>query len=1012
MSARPNVFSIPPHRGFADALAVGLLTRHGRDPMRLARGAILLPNERAVRAVRDGFVRHSDGGLLLPRLVSIGDPALDDRLGALFDPLDEATLRPAIDPLRRQLILARLIADVRRQAGAPVDAGEAMRLAADLARTLDQLIVAEVPITRLGDVVPEALAVHWQASLALLDLILMQWPEALERLGMIDLAARRNALIDRAARGWAARPPATWIAAAGISAAGPAVARLLRCVARLPDGMVVLAGLDRAMVEEQWAALKPEEGRAIETHPQLALKRLLEAMGVARGEVRLWPRGGAGRTPAARSRAIGHAMAPAEFTDRWRDLPPRDRQLPGVRAAEFAAPAAEAQAIALALREAIEVPGVTAALVTPDRGLAARVSAHLRRWGIDADDSAGRPLSQLAPGTLLLAIADALAEDFAPVALLTLLKHPLVRAGEERGGWLEQVRTLDRALRGPRPAPGLAGIGHYLASGDGWQARDREKALPFWREEVLPLLTPLATQAESLPIGALFAQLREAATALAGDAAWSRTAGRAAAELVGALEESGGEGPAMLSRASLPAFLRAVLDAIAVRPPQGGHPRIFIWGLIEARLQRADLVIVGGLNEGIWPALPAPDPWLAPAIRAALGLPGLEERIGIQAQDFAAVLGAPKVLLTRSRRDARAPAIASRFWLRLEAMTGGLRRVRRFGRWAQAIDHGGVPAPAERPAPRPPIADRPRQIAVTKLDRLKADPFAFYADAMLKLKSWDAVDADPSPAWRGTAVHAILDAWYREDDCDPDRLRARAEALLRDVGAHPVLRALWAPRLLEAIDWIAAYSAERAAEGRKPIAAEVKGSIDLDGLRLFGTADRIDRWPDGRLAIIDYKTGKPPSTRAVEQGYSMQLGLLGLIAEMGGFAGIGGTPAEFEYWSLASGKDTLGYMASPNKIDKQGRGVPAEEFTARARRVLEEAARRWLTGDAPFTAKLHPELAPYGDYDQLMRLDEWYGRGTQSPLPHAGGVGGGASETRATSSNSPPLTPPASGRGI
>ena len=415
---------------------------------------------------------------------------------------------------------------------------------------------------------------------------------------------------------------------------------------------------------------------------------------------------------------------------------------------------------------------------------------------------------------------------------------------------------------------------------------------------------------------------------------------------------------------------------MAVRPPQGGHPRIFIWGLIEARLQQADLMVLGGLNEGVWPSIPAPDPWLAPAIRGALGLPGLDRRIGVEAQEFAAGLGSAQVLLTRARRDARAPTIASRFWLRLDAMTGGLPRCPDLVRWADAIDApGGLPQPADQPAPRPSVADRPRRIAVTKLDRLQADPFAFYADTMLRLRSWDAVDADPSPAWRGTAVHAVLDAWFKQDACDPSRLRPRAEALLAEAAAHPVLRALWTPRLLEAIDWIAAQVAKDQAAGRRTIAAEIKGEVDVAGIRLQGTADRIDRLTDGRLAIIDYKTGKPPTTKAVAEGYSMQLGLLGLIAEAGGFAGVEGVPAAFEYWSLAAGKDaTLGYRATPVGLNKQGEGIAPGDFTARAARVLEGAVLRWLKGDAPFTAKLHPEYAPYGDYDQLMRLDEWYGR--------------------------------------
>jgi ATP-dependent helicase/nuclease subunit B len=382
-------------------------------------------------------------------------------------------------------------------------------------------------------------------------------------------------------------------------------------------------------------------------------------------------------------------------------------------------------------------------------------------------------------------------------------------------------------------------------------------------------------------------------------------------------------------------------------------------------------MILSGLNEGIWPALPTPDPWLAPRIRHELGLPSLERRIGLSAHDFASALGGRQVLVTRARRDARSPAIASRFWLRLEAMTGGLTRSPQHKRWAQALDRPEVHRPERQPAPRPPAAERPRTISVTEVDRLKADPFAFYARKMLRLTALDVIDADPSPAWRGTAVHDVLEAWMKEDDCDPARLRPRAEELLRASSAHPLMRALWQPRLLEAIDWIASEVEKNRQAGRRPLKAEAWGEADLAGVKLQGKADRIDRAADGSLVILDYKTGTPPGPKAVAEGYSMQLGLLGLIAERGGFDGVEGIPACFEYWSLAKKNGKLGYVASP--IGGK-HGIEAAEFTTLAARNFIAAAEAWLTGEEPFTAKLHPEYAPYGEYDQLMRLDEWYGR--------------------------------------
>ncbi|HWL46143.1 MAG TPA: double-strand break repair protein AddB [Sphingomonadaceae bacterium] len=993
----PNVYTIPPHRAFADALAAGLIARYGRDRLGLARGVVLLPNNRATRAITDAFVRRAGGGLLLPRFVPIGDPALDERLGNLLDPIDEA-VPPAIEPLQRMMILARLIQEAREAAGAPVTVAEAVRLAAELGRTLDQLIVEEVDPTRLARLIDPAvepdLASHWQTSLATLELIVSRWPAELAKLGRIDAAERRNRLLDRMAKRWAETPPPGFVAAAGIPIAAPAVARLLRTVARLPAGMVVLPGLDQAVPDAEWEALgphapDPETGhspRSIETHPQFQLKRLLERMAVGRGEVQRWRWGGGRDAPAQRTLAIGNAMAPAAFTGKWRDLKPAHRRLSGVRAIELASPAEEAQAIAIALRASLETAGRTAALVTPDRDLARRVVAHLRRWGIEADDSAGRPLSTTPPGTLLIGLAQAAAEGFAPVPLLAVLKHPLAggsaetgakEGGGTRAAWRDGARRLDLALRGPRPPAGLAGVGHYLAAGDARARRLRAPAEAWWAEaaaKLAPLEAVFADRASGL--ADYLAALRQAADALGGDAVWSGPAGREAADLIAALEAFADDAPARPEPDDMVALLRQWMDGIAVRPPQGGHPRIFIWGLIEARLQQADLMILGGLNEGVWPPMPTPDPWLAPRIRAVLGLPGLERLIGLSAHDFASGLGAPQVLVTRARRDARAPAVASRFWLRLEAMTGGLTRVIPLRRWAQALDRpAGPPVPAARPAPRPPVADRPRRIAVTRLDRLKADPFAFYADAMLRLRSLDAVDADPGPAWRGSAVHAVFEAWAKEDRCDPARLAPRARAMLGAIAAHPVLKALWTPRLMEAVDWVAATMAANGAEGRVPLVAELKGAAEIAGITLDGTVDRIDRLADGSLAIVDYKTGKPPPAKQVAAGFAMQLGLLGLIAERGGFAGVEGVPSAFEYWSLSQKRGQLGFVDSPVGGARRAGEIAPEDFIQAAARHFEAAARSWLLGDEPFTAKLHPELAPYGDYDQLMRLDEWYGRG-------------------------------------
>jgi len=950
----PAVFTIPSHRSFADALAAGLIRRFGKDELGLARGRILLPNNRAVRAVTEAFVRASGQGLLLPRLIAIGDPELDERVGGALEGLDDADLPPAIDPLERLLKLATIVHGER--------GAEAVRLSADLARTLDALLVEEIEPVRLRDVVTSAdgVAGHWERSLARLELIYDAWPQIVRDQGAIELTERRNSVLHGLAERWASSPPPGFTVAAGITTAAPAVAALVARIARMPEGMVVLPGLWLANVlpDEEWEALGPDEnGHGEATHPQYHLKLLLNALGVARDEVQAWRGSGGFASSPARARAVANAMAAQQFSHKWETLRPAARRLSGIRLAVLPDPAAEAQAIALALRETLETPGKTAALVTPDRILAGRVSALLERWGVSADDSAGQPLSATAPGTLLLGIAGAAAEELAPVALLALLKHPLISGeAQERIAWLDAVRALDLELRGPRPAPGLAGLEEKLGGIAEWPlVRPRVEALDGL------LGAPVSLQK-------FVRDLATAAEALAGDRAWRGPAGRMAAEMLAELGESAAAQELSVAAEDAVPLLRLLLDERAVRPPYGGHPRIFIWGLLEARLQSADLMILGGLNEGVWPAQPAPDPWLPPAVRAKLGMPTLDTRTGLSAQDFASALGAPEALITRARRDGRSPTVASRFLLRLDAISGGVPRNLRLERLTRALDDPGPPRPVDRPAPSPPPEQRPQRISVTAVDRLKADPFAFYAQAMLKLYAIDPVDADHTARWKGTAVHEVFQRWLDDDDCEPDSLRPRAEALLRDGAIHPMLRALWAPRLLEAIDWIAALERSNRAEGRRPVAAEAHGEAIVAGVTVHGYADRIDRLASGGLAIVDYKTGSPPTQKAVNDGFALQLGLLGLIGRAGGFEKAPGDPEKFEYWSLNRHKGGFGRLMRPDKDMGEG------EFLEHAYANFAEAARKWLTGDEPFKAKLNPVYAPYGDYDQLMRLEEWYGR--------------------------------------
>ena len=980
----PSIYSIAAHRGFADALAAGLLPRYRDDDLGLARLTLLLPSTRAVRTVTEAFVRLSGEGLLLPRMAVVGDLDLDETLGPLLDPLGEgAKIPPAADPVYRWLKLAEFLAlEGEEAAGHPAT----LRQAARVAQVIDRLLVEDVALTdlidsRIKDIVGE-LSSHWTDSTRQFAAVLARWQAHLAERGEIDAGERRNRLFDHAARRWKDHPPRGPIVAAGVTSAAPALARMLRVIADLPDGSVILPDFDLTLDGEVWEELgragigespddPPFAPADAVTHPQYHLKLLLNRMNIAREEVQPWHRAGLGKGPPERSHAVGSLFLPPQASARWAQLPGEKRRLSGVQLVQSTTPQEEAQAIALLIRETLEEPERRVALVTPDRSLARRVVAHLERWNIRADDSAGQPLSLTPAGRLLLAAADLLAERAAPVSLVTLLGHPFVARGDPRGTWLRQLRQLEAALRGPRRAPGLAGIRASLSKAL------RDEGFAEWWSTLDAQLADWLALPDEAPLADLIDRLIAIGEQLADESWWAQADGRSLSAFVEELRGAALAAGTQIAVADLPAILLDRMGEIAVRPPYGGHPRVAIYGLLEARMTRADLVICAGLNEGSWPAAPALDPVLPPPVLRALGVPGADFRIGLAAHDLAGLLGAPQVVLSRAARDAGGPTIPSRFLLRVEALLGETlaksHTDQRAVEWAAAIDRAD-PAPSYPvPQPKPTAAQRRVRISVTALDRLRSDPYQFYASHILRLRRMDALDAEPNAAWQGMVAHAILEKWHAGGG-EIDALMARE---LEQLGAHPLVRALWQPRLAAALEWVTGEVADQ--RPREVAAWEVKGRWTYRGVELMGVADRIDRLPEGTLAIVDYKTGSPPSKKETENGYRLQLGTLGLIAEAEGFETrdgrrVQGRAEAFEYWSLGKKGGDFGYVATPLKIGNARTGIEPEDFLPRAQAHLDDALDRWILGDEPFTATIQPDAPRYADYDQLMRLAEWYGR--------------------------------------
>ena len=985
----PGVFTVAPGVPFVDAVAHGIATGIAASSLALARVQVLLPTRRGCRALSAAFLRLTKGApLLLPRMRPLGELDDDDDL-ALGDDADDGLgdtaaggggdIAAAISPLRRQLLLTRLVIALSR---GETSADQAARLARELARLLDQVQTERLDLARLKDLVPAELAHHWHITLDFLAILTEHWPRILAEENRIDPAERRIRLIEAQTAAWHQRPPAGPVIAAGSTGSIPATAELLAVIARLPEGRVILPGLDTGASDATWQAILDDP-----FHPQFGMARLLARLKLDRRAVPAWPASLPSASPAARAALIHRALrpaatfaAPAAFEDA------AAAGLEGVVRIDCPGPEDEARVAALILRRALDQPGQTAALVTPSRPLARRVAAELRRWRIEIDDSAGRPLGSTQPGAFLRLVARMVADGFAPVPLLAALKHPLAGCGLAAVAARRQVRRLEcRALRGPRPAPGIAGL--RAALGD----KDADLSALLASLERATAAFAHLFEAETAPLLQMIIRHAEAAEALAATAGesgaarlWTGEAGEATAEFVAAVAEAA-EALGRVGTADYPALLDVLMQGAVVRPRFGRHPRLAIWGPLEARLQHADVMILGGLNEDTWPPKVEPSPWMSRPMMRAFGLPLPERRIGLSAHDFAQAFCARAVHLTRARREDGTPTVPCRWLLRLDLFTQGTpwaganaAEAACWLAWQRELD---APAAADRvqitpPAPRPPVSARPRKLSVTQIETWMRDPYAIYARFVLGLRALDPLDADPAAADYGAAVHQALDAFARACPAAlpadaSDRLLAfglRAFAPLFD---RPGVRAFWWPRYQRIASWF--LEGERRRRGRLAATlTEVEGSLALAGpagpFTLTAKADRIDHLASDTLAIIDYKTGTPPSRKDVHAGFAPQLPLEAAIAQAGGFAALAARPVTaLEYWRLTGGTPA-GKIEALADGDDAGIAALIEGAVTGLRDLIEAFDRP----ETAYLAQPRPSASPrYSDYAHLARVREW-----------------------------------------
>ncbi|MEN0087910.1 MAG: double-strand break repair protein AddB [Pseudomonadota bacterium] len=1055
---RANVLNVPPGVPFlpalADALLEGRLIQNWEmhSPLDLADVTIFLPTRRAARTLTDVLRQRIGGTVLLPSIRPLGDVQDDLALGAADDGLRPLELDPVMPAMERRLLLTELVLKWRRAQAAkeredkgeaalsiPASPADAAGLAADLAALMDQVATEEVSWDGLAGLVPdtEEFSEWWDITTRFLSIAVTAWPSILAARDMTDPAEHRRAALEYQTQVYQAHPETAGpVVAAGSTGSIPATARLLRAISLLPQGALVLPGLDRHLEPSAWSRIGRLGAPLNEPgHPQYGLRTLLAddpneanrsavtsaatSLPVARATVKNDVLAEPTCALTAREQMVSELMRPANSTERWLAFnevaddgiasPDHGLAVEGIGLLEAPDSNIEALAIAIALREVVDAPGQTAALVTPDRTLARRVRAALRRFDIEVDDSAGRGLFEFPQGSLLRLVLDwALGgDDDRRLVLAALLKHPMCNLGLTPEQARAHARTIEIvALRGNYEAPKPGELGAFVD-----EACLREtphhahpalkRALSEGNEDVLigacafahaldVAVAPLRAAYDESTCAvhhwaAVTVQAMEALALTQAEAfgsLYADAAGEALASAMRGLTTSNGpaEGGALrVDGREWPRLISTLLEGTAVRPKRQHHPRLHILGPLEARLLHFDRVILGGMNEGTWPAQARNDPFLSRTMKAEFGLEPPERRIGQAAHDVSMLMGMPSVLLTRALRVDNAPTVASRWVQRMEAVVGAenFETVRQAGEsyvhWATTFDNpSGPPQPCAPPAPTPSSSVRPKTFRFTDVERLIRDPYSLYARRVLHLAAFDPLVIEPSRADEGTILHDVFAGWVKGggDPASPNalgKLRALAHAHFDELRLGPDMRAFWEPRferIAEAfLGWQPSYDAALARS-----LTELDGSINIDADHtLYGRADRVDVTRDGLIRVLDYKGASPRITQ-VRDLSAPQLALEGAVARLGGFGTI--EAAQLENIHIVRLKP--GDEFKEEKLASSRNGLDPNEVAQQAFEQLQQLVARFARNDTPMMSRRRSPLSAYvGEYDHLARIGEW-----------------------------------------
>jgi len=916
----PNsLYTISPDHPFTETLARYVLQHYGDNPLKLARLLIILPSRRSCLSLRNAFLRITGGKpLLLPQMQPMN--SLSENL---LIPQGEIITHPATDAVftqKRLFLLAHLI---QAYNGSRLD--HALRLANELAELIDEVEREHADLGQLASIIPDDFAEYWQKTLGFMQIMTQALPAILNEQQLVNPVTVQEELLQALATTWRNSPPDFPILVAGVTNSTPAMLNLMEVIASLPENRIILPAFNSTLDE------------VVENHPQYSMLKMVRHL---KQEVQ--PLEAIQASP--RSQLFYNVTHTENLAVDF-DI---NAALAGISYSECANIQEEASVAALILRATLETEGKTAALVTQDRNLARRVVAIMQRFGIAVDDSAGIPLLHTPLGIFLQLVAESVCNNEDRVKHITLLKNPFVKGGMERTAFLHQVREYELALR------------------------DQQEAVPISIAEILTVLEHFreVISKPDCTIKAIIKAHLECCESLAGGNLWQGQESKQIGEFFALLLGSDFDTIPLKTTDSLleiyPDLFKILLEKQVFRSVYATHPRLSILGLAEARLQRFDCVIMAGLNEGTLPAPIEPDAWLNRAMRKAVGLPGYEAGIGETALDFFLLSHTPELHLTRSVKVEGTPTTPSRWLMKLTILLESSQLTITDHYWirlARMLDFGKGDAKITRPRPAPPLTARPQLLHVSKVEMLLRNPYQFYATEILRLSPLNPLMQEPEAADFGNAVHTALEQFCLDfpetlPDNALEKLLAIGENCLQPIAKTRLRHTIWSIRFAKIARWVIEQETAR----REEIASvlpEISGTLKLGDFTLKGRADRIEIGKDGKLTIIDYKTGKVPTLKDVASGVAGQLLLLALIMQ----SHMAKPVASLAYWGVYGNKKA-------GEISTLSEDIATQCELARAGVI--SLFETYTNPDFPYLAAPIPDrLSRYDDYAHLARMKEW-----------------------------------------